>query len=91
VDCATLQQVERWQGRRLEIAAGGHMLDAASRHAVRSRPATGRHRQDRAALRVRIGAHRVWQMTCDDSLGSSLDARLEAQIRRPRLVYAAPS
>ncbi len=39
-----------------------------------------------AALRVCIGAHLVWQTAFDESLGSSLEARLEAQIQSARLV-----
>jgi hypothetical protein len=34
---------------------------------------------------VCIGAHLVWQVACDHTLGSSLDARLEAQIENARL------
>jgi hypothetical protein len=39
-----------------------------------------------AVLRVCIGAHLVWQTAFDASLGSSLEARLEAQIQRARLL-----
>ena len=39
-----------------------------------------------AALRICIGAHLVWETAFDESLGSSLEARLEAQIQRARLV-----
>jgi glutamate/tyrosine decarboxylase-like PLP-dependent enzyme len=39
-----------------------------------------------AALRICIGAHLVWETAFDESLGSSFEARLEAQIQRARLV-----
>ncbi|HEX6111368.1 MAG TPA: pyridoxal-dependent decarboxylase [Geminicoccaceae bacterium] len=38
-----------------------------------------------AALRVCLGAHLVCQTACDETLGSSMEARLEAQIRKARL------
>jgi glutamate/tyrosine decarboxylase-like PLP-dependent enzyme len=38
-----------------------------------------------AVLRICIGAHLVWGAACDESLGSSLEARLEAQIQRARV------
>jgi hypothetical protein len=39
-----------------------------------------------AALRICIGAHLVWETAFDESLGSSFEERLEAQIQRARLV-----
>ena len=39
-----------------------------------------------AALRACIGAHLVWQTACNLRVGGSLEARLEAQIQRARLV-----
>jgi hypothetical protein len=38
-----------------------------------------------AVLRMCIGAHLVWETAFDHSLGSSFEARLEAQIERAKL------
>ena len=87
MDCATLKQVQRWLNADISQSlppgapCSARRLAALSCH-VGQPVGIGRT----AALRVCIGAHLVWQTACDASLGSSFEARLEAQIQRARLV-----
>ena len=86
LDLAAAKQVHRWLNADVSSWLPAGTLCSARRLAALpchlGQPvALGRT----AALRVCIGAHLVWQAACDDSLGSSLEARLEAQIQKARL------
>jgi hypothetical protein len=85
-DLAAAKQVHRWLNADVSSWLPAGALCAARRLAALpchlGQPvALGRT----AALRVCIGAGLVWQAACDDSLGSSLEVRLEAQIQKARL------
>jgi hypothetical protein len=86
LDLAAAKQVHRWLNVDVSSWLPAGTLCAARRLAALpchlGQPvALGRT----AALRVCIGAGLVWQAACDGSLGSSLEARLQAQIQRARL------
>ena len=86
LDLAAAKQVHRWLNADVSSWLPAGTLCSARRLAALpchlGQPvALGRT----AALRVCIGARLVWQAACDNSLGSSLEARLEAQIQKARL------
>ena len=86
LDLAAAKQVHRWLNADVSSWLPAGTLCSARRLAALpchfGQPvALGRT----AALRVCIGARLVCQTALDDSLGSSLEARLEAQIQKARL------
>jgi hypothetical protein len=87
MDLAAAKQVHRWLNADISSRLPPGTLCSARRLAALpchlGQPVgIGRT----AALRVCIGAHLVWQTACDESLGSTLEARLEAQLQRARVV-----
>jgi glutamate/tyrosine decarboxylase-like PLP-dependent enzyme len=86
LDLAAARQVHRWLNTDVSSWLPAEALCSARRLAALrchlGQPvALGRT----AALRVCIGAHLVWQVASDPSLGGSLEARLEAQLQNARL------
>ena len=84
--CRGLRQVHRWLNADISGQLPAGVLCSARRLAALpchlGQPvAIGRT----AVLRICIGAQLVWETAFDESLGSSLEARLEAQIQRARL------
>jgi hypothetical protein len=87
MESAALKQVHRWLNADVASWLPPGALCSARRLAalpchVGQPVGIGRT----AVLRVCIGAHLMWQTAFDETLGSSLEARLQAQIRRARLV-----
>ncbi|MGH6897716.1 MAG: pyridoxal-dependent decarboxylase [Geminicoccaceae bacterium] len=87
MDVAAVEQVHRWLNADIAkwlppgTLCSARRLAAVACH-VGQPVAIGRS----AALRICIGAHLVWETACDEGLGSSFEARLEAQTQRARLV-----
>jgi glutamate/tyrosine decarboxylase-like PLP-dependent enzyme len=87
MDLAAVQHVHRWLNADIAkwlppgTLCSARRLAAVACH-VGQPVAIGKS----ALLRICIGAHLVWETALDESLGGDLDARLEAQIGRARLV-----
>ncbi len=86
MDLATMKQVHRWLNADISAWLPADALCSARRLAALpchlGQPVAIART---AVLRLCIGAHLVWQTAFDQSLGSSFEARLEAQIQRARL------
>ena len=86
MDIATMKQVHRWLNADISGWLPPAALCSARRLAALpchlGQPvAIGRT----VVLRICTGAHLVWETALDPNLGSSFEARLEAQIQRARL------
>jgi hypothetical protein len=86
MDIATMKQVHRWLNADISAWLPPSALCSARRLATLpfhlGQPVAIART---AVLRLCIGAHLVWETAFDQSLGSSFEARLEAQIQRARL------
>ena len=86
MDIATMKQVHRWLNADIAGWLPPRALCSARRLAALpchlGQPVALART---AVLRLCIGAHLVWQTAFDHSLGSSFEARLEAQMQRARL------
>ena len=86
MDIATMKQAHRWLNADISgwlpprVLCSARQLAALPCH-LGQPVAIART----AVLRMCIGAHLVWQTAFDEGLGSSFEARLEAQIQRARL------
>jgi hypothetical protein len=86
LDIGTMKQVHRWLNADISEWLATDVLCSARRLAALpchlGQPVAVART---AVLRLCIGAHLVWETAFDHSLGSSFEARLEAQIQRARL------
>ena len=86
MDIATMKQVHRWLNADISGWLPPRVLCSARRLAALpchlGQPVAIART---AVLRMCIGAHLVWETAFDESLGSSFEARLDAQIQRARL------
>jgi hypothetical protein len=87
MDLAAVKQVHRWLNADISGSLPPGTLCSARRlAALPCHVGQPVEIARTAVLRICIGAHLVWEIAFDDSLGSSFEARLEAQIQRARLV-----
>jgi hypothetical protein len=87
MDLAAVQHVHRWLNADIaKSLPPGTLCSARSLAAFPCHLGQPVAIGKSALLRICIGAHLVWETACDEGLGSSFEARLEAQIQRARLV-----
>jgi glutamate/tyrosine decarboxylase-like PLP-dependent enzyme len=87
MDLAAVKQVHRWLNADISGSLPPGTLCSARRlAALPCHVGQPVELARTAVLRICIGAHLVWEIAFDDSLGGSFEARLEAQIQRARLV-----